>query len=73
MKIATELKNAEKDAYIILLILTDGEIHDMQDTINSLIQAAYLPLSIIIIGVGRANFDKMETLDGDDGLYNHMG
>ena len=73
MKIAAGMKQAEKDAYVILLILTDGEIHDMQQTINSLIQAAYLPMSIIIIGVGNANFGKMETLDGDDGLYNDMG
>jgi hypothetical protein len=24
-----------------------------------------LPLSIIIVGVGEADFDQMETLDGD--------
>jgi hypothetical protein len=27
----------------------------------------YLPISIIIIGVGNANFQKMDELDGDDG------
>jgi len=25
-----------------------------------------LPLSIIFVGVGNANFDKMDALDGDD-------
>jgi len=48
--------------------LTDGAIHDMEETKNSLIEAAYLPMSIIIIGVGTADFSLMDELDGDDGL-----
>lgn len=52
---------------MILLILTDGEIHDMKQTINSVIAASTLPLSIIIVGVGNAQFDNMEKLDNDDG------
>jgi hypothetical protein len=46
--------------YQILLILTDGEIHDMSQTIESLVLSSDLPLSIIIIGVGNADFSKME-------------
>ena len=30
-----------------------------------IVDASYLPLSIIIIGVGNANFDAMDVLDGD--------
>jgi len=56
---------------MILLILTDGEIHDMDNTIDTIIQAAYLPISIIIIGIGDADFTNMEILDGDDGLFNN--
>jgi len=37
MKIAMDYKNKGSDTYIILLILTDGEIHDMNNTINSII------------------------------------
>jgi len=68
-------KNAENltKEYTILLILTDGKCHDMQDTINAILESAYLPLSIIIIGVGSADFKRMEILDGDDGLANHKG
>jgi len=68
-------KNAENltKEYTILLILTDGKCHDMQDTINAILESAYLPLSIIIIGVGSADFKRMEILDGDDGLVNHKG
>ena len=55
------------------MILTDGVIHDMDNTINSIISAAYLPISIIIIGIGDADFTDMVVLDGDDGLYNDEG
>ena len=54
--------------YTVLLILTDGCIHDMGETIHSIVGASTLPLSIIIIGVGDENFDKMEALDSDDTL-----
>ena len=54
--------------YFITLILTDGAITDMQATLDAIVAASYLPLSIIIIGVGNADFDAMDQLDGDDGL-----
>ena len=73
MKVAQTNRQNGIPVYTILLILTDGEIHDMNETIESLIKAAYLPLSIIIVGVGSSDFGAMETLDGDDGLYNRAG
>ena len=51
--------------YHILLILTDGVIDDLQETIDILIEASRLPLSVIIIGIGNADFKEMEILDGD--------
>ncbi|KAI9338258.1 Copine-domain-containing protein [Zopfochytrium polystomum] len=51
--------------YHILLILTDGQITDMEATTHALAAAANLPLSIIVVGVGSANFGDMRTLDGD--------
>ena len=56
----------ESRTYTILLILTDGIINDMQDTCDAIVDAGRLPLSIIIVGVGDASFDKMDVLDGDD-------
>jgi hypothetical protein len=53
--------------YFVLLILTDGEITDMDNTINNIIQACHLPISILIVGVGTCDFHKMELLDGDNG------
>ncbi|VVC25773.1 Hypothetical protein CINCED_3A006086 [Cinara cedri] len=51
--------------YFILLIITDGVITDMFQTKQAIIKASTLPLSIIIVGVGNADFQSMEELDGD--------
>jgi len=52
--------------YHILLIITDGAIHDMKDTKDLIVECSLFPLSIIIIGVGNADFSNMVELDGDD-------
>ena len=57
---------AENMNYTILMILTDGIIDDMDDTIDSLVEASYLPISVIIIGIGDADFRNMNVLDADD-------
>ena len=59
--------------YNILLILTDGEIHDMDLTLDLIDRSSHIPLSIIIIGIGNADFSSMETLDGDNGVTNTKG
>jgi len=51
--------------YNILLILTDGKIDDMKETKNILVEASNYPLSVIIVGIGNANFGNMNELDGD--------
>ena len=45
----------------------------MDKTIELIIQAAHLPLSIIIVGIGNADFANMNKLDGDNGLYGMNG
>ena len=40
----------------------------MPQTIAEIVKASKLPTSIIIVGVGNADFSNMEQLDGDDGL-----
>jgi hypothetical protein len=55
--------------YNILLILTDGMINDMDDTVTSVVEASNYPLSIIIVGIGTSgDFDSMNILDGDGGV-----
>uniref|UniRef100_A0A8C1ARD1 Copine family member IX n=2 Tax=Cyprinus carpio TaxID=7962 RepID=A0A8C1ARD1_CYPCA len=52
--------------YFVLLIITDGVISDMVQTREAVVTAASLPMSVIIVGVGPAEFDAMEELDGDE-------
>jgi copine 1/2/3 len=40
----------------------------MNPTITSIVNSSHLPMSIIIIGVGKEDFTQMEILDGDNGL-----
>lgn len=58
--------NENSNIYTILMILTDGEIHDMAKTQNLIKAASGLPLSIIIVGVGNEAFVEMRKLDGDE-------
>jgi hypothetical protein len=51
--------------YFILLILTDGQIDDMQDTIDSIVLGSKVPLSIVIVGIGNDKFGSMVALDAD--------
>lgn len=54
--------------YYVLLIITDGVITDMDLTRTAIVEASRLPMSIIIVGVGAADFSAMEFLDSDDKL-----
>jgi copine 5/8/9 len=55
----------DPNTYSILLILTDGVIHDMGATKDFIVEGSSLPLSVIVIGVGNADFSQMEELDSD--------
>ncbi|KAI9136448.1 Copine-domain-containing protein [Paraphysoderma sedebokerense] len=52
--------------YHVLLILTDGVINDMEETVRAVIRGSHLPLSIVIVGVGEADFSNMHILDADE-------
>ncbi|XP_022609764.1 copine-3-like isoform X1 [Seriola dumerili] len=62
------LQQETASQYFVLLIITDGVITDMDETRQAIVNASRLPLSIIIVGVGGADFSAMEFLDGDDGI-----
>lgn len=51
------------DNYSFFLIITDGEIHDMVDTVGVLVEACSTPLSVVIVGVGNESFENMRKLD----------
>ena len=63
---AQTTQNYDVYSYTVLLILTDGEITDLQQTIDVIVKACNLPLSIIIVGIGKEDFTKMDKLDAND-------
>lgn len=55
-----------------MLIVTDGVINDMNQTIDQIVRGSNNPLAIIIVGVGNADFSMMDKLDGDnEALYSN--
>lgn len=62
-KFAAAIQNGSN--YFILLIITDGVITDLPQTKTAIVEASFFPMSIIIVGVGNADFSAMEELDAD--------
>ena len=74
MEVDKELEEGQTWNYHIIMILTDGMIDDMQETKDSLVAASFLPISVIIIGIGNGDFTKMNVLDADEyPLYDRSG
>ncbi|KAJ4968714.1 hypothetical protein NE237_015415 [Protea cynaroides] len=67
-QIASQSLSYNQNKYFVLLIVTDGVLTDLQETKDALVRASDLPLSILIVGVGSADFKAMEILDADKGL-----
>jgi hypothetical protein len=62
-----EVANDEgKLSYTILLVLTSGNVEDVKETKQHLISASKDPLSVVIVGIGEADFQGMEFLDAFD-------
>ena len=62
------MQHSTMETYYILMILSDGQINDMTQTSDALVEASHLPLSVIIIGIGSADFTNM-TILGNRKLY----
>ena len=65
-EVKKEISQGKIMNYHILMILTDGLIDDMEDTKDALVEASFLPISVIIIGIGDGDFGKMDILDADE-------
>ena len=51
--------------YHVVIIITDGNCHDMEETKKLLVSLSGMPFSAVVIGVGDGEFDQMEILDAD--------
>jgi len=52
-----------KQKYTVLLILTDGAVSDVEATARCIDTVDSAPLSIVIVGIGNADFGAMQFID----------
>ena len=45
--------------YTVLLILTDGVVNDLESSREFLSKLRHLPLSVVVVGIGRTDFTQM--------------
>lgn len=48
-----------------MIIITDGNCHDMEITKKVMVDCATMPFSCVVVGVGESDFLDMEVLDAD--------
>ena len=66
--INSKIKSSKQNLnYNILMIISDGYVHDIEDIIDRIVESSKLPLSVIIIGVGADVTSDMKKLNGEDG------
>ncbi|CAM9580353.1 unnamed protein product [Ectocarpus sp. 12 AP-2014] len=63
---STITKDPSRQYYTILLLITDGAIMDVEKTVEAIVASSDYPFSIVIVGVGKADYTSMKRLDGDD-------
>ena len=66
MELARHFKETNKKQYLVLFILTGGEVGDVKMTLNLLKKAEDLPLSVLAIGIGDSEFKILEQLKKND-------
>ena len=52
----TQANGFNQRQFQVLLVLTDGDIHDMKETKSLVVAASELPCAIVIVGIGEHDF-----------------
>lgn len=51
--------------YIVLVVITEGNIADKDIAINEINNSSDLPFSILLVGIGDGDFSTLKQFDGD--------
>ena len=51
--------------YFVLIMLTNGEVQDLEATKKAISEVSQWPLSIVIVGIGRKDFSHLDELGAD--------
>lgn len=63
---------AKSPVYSILLIVTYGTLEDDYETKDAIVEASEAPLSIIIVCVGKTNYEKIAELERKDEMLQSL-
>lgn len=55
--------NGTNQKYQVLMILTNGEVEDIRETINSSVRSNLQPMSIIVVVLNRDNYSQIKALE----------
>lgn len=58
--------------YHLVIILTDGNCHDMEQTRRLLVSLSGMPFSAVVVGLGDGDFEDMERLDADEEVLSDL-
>ena len=68
----TSVQNSSHNTYHVLVVLTDGSLHDEKPTRDLLVEMSYLPVSVIVVGIGQTDFKMMNQFNYES-LKNSLG
>ena len=64
-KIKEDIDNYDISEYNVLLLFTNNDIFDEQEFANDLIVSSSLPMSVVIVGLGKTSFTKLQKIDNN--------
>ena len=64
-RIKADIDNYDIREYNILLIFTNNDITDEKEFVKNIIFSSTLPISIVIVGLGKGPFSKLENIESN--------
>ena len=59
------LRAGSETEYTVILLITDGGISDLEQTKKVLVGLSSLPISVVLVGVGKGDMRQLVQLDSD--------